>query len=231
MSATKKKLVKPAGIKMSFGEELLSPLDEGIMPKWMDCSWKRVPCGSPDCPICGRMAKEDEKIIKKGKNPESPEILFDGIASSLEEAIEMLKKEADKLGIDLSDLPEIKEPPTPDQFPLSDKVYNWMKKVSRLGKSAIKKESPWLLSEEAADLLWYSITLMTKTYRQLCNVWNMKNNANMFEKTDYEYTGRVLKEVVEILDKSLKSLSTADYKKFGALDREFLAFKKQVLSI
>ncbi|MBU4298954.1 hypothetical protein KJ636_02845 [Patescibacteria group bacterium] len=36
------------------------------MPKWMECNWRRVPCGKENCPICGRIKKDRQRLIYSG---------------------------------------------------------------------------------------------------------------------------------------------------------------------
>lgn len=72
--------------------------------------------------------------------------------------------------------------------------------------------SAWLYSGASEDLLWYANTLSAKTYRQLCNRWDIDNNDD-YGDFDHDYTGRVLKECIKILNQALGEL--------GKMDTEF----------
>ena len=63
------------------------------IPTWMDCAWRRLPCGKADCPLCSQMAKDKKKSIVKSKN-------LDAVSDALEDVgkyFEMLQKRIDTL--------------------------------------------------------------------------------------------------------------------------------------
>lgn len=41
-----------------LGFEYIGTKDDFKMPKWMDCVWRRVPCGKWSCKICGRIQQD-----------------------------------------------------------------------------------------------------------------------------------------------------------------------------
>lgn len=189
------------------GEEgiLIPEISGEKMPEWMDCAWRRVPCGKHTCPICGRVAKQREKHIKESKNPDSMEMVFEDVRTELEEALLIIKMDARQRGLDILNLDNIKEPPKALEFPLWRRVNKWGEEIFSFSKEAEKNGQFWLQTESAADFLWYSNTLMIKTYRQLCNSWHIEKNDG-YGEFDHAYTAGVLKECLKILKESLAVL-------------------------
>jgi len=203
------------------------------MPEWMACGWRRVPCGRYDCPICSRMARRDAKHRAAKTDPNSMETVFEDVGADLAEALAMIKKDADRMGIDIENIKDIKESPKEDTFPLWRTVCAWQKKVYALAphQEGGEVENPpfWLSTEAGADLMWYAGTLSAKTYRQLCNRWHIDEQDN-YGEFDYDYTQTVIEEVCVILERSLGVLADMD-NRIPALTKEFQAFKKDVLQI
>ena len=62
------------------------------MPKWMECTWRRVPCGRDDCPICSRIKKDRQRYIERGEDPDAAESVFEDVSRNFKEALQMIKK-------------------------------------------------------------------------------------------------------------------------------------------
>ena len=45
------------------------------MPKWQDCTWKRVPCGKDDCKICGKAKRRRAMHLLKGEDPDDMKVV------------------------------------------------------------------------------------------------------------------------------------------------------------
>ena len=209
------------------------PKGELEMPKWMECTWRRVPCGKDDCPICGRIKRDRQRHIERGEDPDSMESAFEDVGRNLKEALSMVKKDIERFGIDITNINDIKKPPEPENFPLYQKVRKWEKKVSKIGDEAELSGNYWIHTEAAADLFWYSRTLRAKTYRQLCNQWHIENGDD-YGKFDYQYTGNVLRECLKILKKSLKELarnSQSQREELNLIFSELLKLEKQIIKI
>lgn len=170
------------------------------MSVWQDCGWRRLTCEKETCPICGRVKKQKQHCIDKGLDPDSWEAVMESVHESFKETAELLKKDAERLGIDLNNLEdmEMSEPPTPKAYPLHEKISKWHKEVfSFLGTASEWGES-WINSEACLDLGWYANLLSTKTYRALSDKWKMNNNRDEVW-VDYYYTRYVLAEILKIL--------------------------------
>jgi len=179
------------------------------MPKWMECTWRRVPCGKDNCPLCGRIKKNRQKHIDRGEDPDDLKSVFEDVGNNFKEALMMIKKDAERIGIDITNIDNtkgIKEPPAPKKFPLYRKVSRWRELIEEILKEASMSESLWLETEAADDLMWYRNTLAAKTYRQLCNHWEIENGDD-YGDFDYKYTKYVLQECLKILKNSLAYLS------------------------
>ncbi len=180
--------------------------DDFKMPEWMECSWRRVPCNKDKCPICGRVKKDRQRHIDKGEDPDDLKSVFEDVGNNLHEALAMVKKDAERMGIDITNIDDIKEPPEPEKFPFYRKVEKWRNQIIRIADDADNQSEFWLHTELASDLLWYTNTLCAKTYRQLCNKWHIKHGDG-YGDFDYDYTKYVLGECLKILKKSLNDLS------------------------
>lgn len=202
------------------------------MPKWMECIWRKVPCGKDDCPICGRIKRDCQKHIKRDEDSDDPKFAIGDVGQNLKEALQIIKEDAESKGIDITNVKDIQEPPQPKEFPLYNKVEEWNKSVRVLENTAEASGEFWLHTEEAADLFWYANILMVRTYRQLCNKWHIKN-SNDYGEFDRQYTGYVLKECLEILKKSLKGLADSYPQKQGlkSLYSNLLKLEKEITKI
>ncbi len=187
-------------------EGFLVPVgSEKEIEKMLDCAWKRIPCGQDSCPICGRINRDRKKFIARGKDPDLPESVFESVGAQFAETLAMVKKDAERMGIDITNLENVEDVPEPESFPLSVKAERWYKTFRKYIEEEEKSGVPWLLTEEFLDIIWYAGILNTKIYRQLCNRWYMDNKKG-YGDFDYQYTAKVLKQVCRILDNAFKKL-------------------------
>jgi hypothetical protein len=179
------------------------------MQAWQECSWRRRACGKMSCPICGRIARDRQKHILAGEDPDDLRAIFEDVGASLGEALTMIKQDALAHGIEISNIGDIKEPPPPETFPLYNKVREWWQGALEIVDCAEDDGELWLLSEAGQDFSWYISTLLAKTARQLDNRWHISAQDSCGE-FDYGYTRYVLFEVIAILKKSLSILIYLD---------------------
>jgi len=232
---TEKEIIQDELAKRLEKEGLLMKLPKGEfeIPKWMECTWRRVPCGKDDCPICGGIKRDRQRHIERGEDPDSMESVFEDVGRNLKEALSMIEKDVERFGIDITNINNIKEPPEPESFPLYQKVRKWEKKVSKIGDEAELSGNYWIYTEAAADLFWYSRILVAKTYRQLCNRWHIKNGDD-YGEFDHQYTAYVLGKCLEILKRSLKELIGSNYfrkKELNSIYSNLLNLEKQIIKI
>ena len=199
--------------------------DEEVMT-WLDCAWKRTSCGKDNCPICGKIKRDKEKLVREGKNSDSIQSALDSFGANLAEAMALIQKDAEAMGIDISNLDDVVAAPEVEFFPLAVRVEKWYLNIINLYNKKSARGAAWLLTEEALDLNWYAGTFNAKVYRQLCNKWYLDNEKN-YGDFDYSYTSQVLKEVSEIIDKSFISLlpMVPDFK---SLHRDFYLINKEI---
>lgn len=205
-------------------------------PAWWDCGWKRVPCGKSDCPICKKEMARQVKNVMNGKEPDDLESVFEEMVADLEELKEMIKKDAERFGIEIEKIEVSETPPfemPEEKSPLYKEISAWRKKIYDILDSMQLNNDLWVYTEEAADLAWYANTFLSKTVRQLSTLAEKEAGLDFLE-FDYEYTRGVLLECSGIIKKSLGSLYKG--RKFSRedlnfLDREFLELEEKVLKI
>lgn len=186
--------------------EIIETNGKFTMPKWMDCTWRRIPCGQDNCPICGRIKHDREKHLAQGEDPDSMEAALKDIGDNFKEAMTMIKKDAKRLGIDITNISHIQEPPESHEFPLYNKIEDWHHNIYKMAEQAEDNLDAWPFLEAGENLLWYANTILAKTYRQLCNRWHLKQGDEYGEE-DYQYTKYVLGECLAIIKQSLEELS------------------------
>lgn len=199
------------------------------MPKWMECTWRRLACNKKTCRICGRFMRDRQRHLRAGDDPDSMEAALEDVSRNFSEALENLKEWAEQNGIEITNLENIKEPSPPAHFPLYNIVTRWREGVMDFINVEADKHRAWTNSEQIKDLMWYANLLAAKTYRQLCNCWHIKE-GNEYGGFDHKYTRYVLGECIRILKNSLGELVTfaaprvrvGDYNKFS--ENEFLSF-------
>jgi hypothetical protein len=213
------------------------------MKAWQDCQWLRVPCGKEQCPICGPIIKSRAEHIAKGEDPDTIECALMEVSRNFKEMLKLLHADAEKHGIDLEkeeqiEMPEDKSLPT--DYPLYNKIMDWRQGIYEIVEESDACSEAWLHTDAGKDLLWYSNTLLAKTYSQLMNVDGIKNKEKFLE-LEYAYTGYVLGAVLDIIDKALLTLSTHDGTQagqftiarlsFDAIKKEIIDYGKTELSI
>jgi hypothetical protein len=203
------------------------------VPRWMDCSWKRIPCGQSKCPICGRIKSDRQKHIEKGEDPNSMESMMEDVSGSFTEALEMIKKDAEKHGFEIVNDDCFKEPPRPEKFPLYNRVCQWRNDIYLMADQADENLEAWPELESGLDILWYANTLLTKTYRQLTNRWHL-DQGDDYGSEDLEYTGYVLKESMSYIKIAITDIMDSDKEKAGRFNIALLALnglEKDIYSI
>ena len=110
-----------------------------------------------------------------------------------------------------------------------------MKKVHDFIDFAHVSGSNFLDTELWKDIRWYHTILPVKTDRQLTNRWEIDNVDD--DGCDHQYTGWVLEEVIEILEKAFYELLSSDstsYEEKTFLHQileELKSLEKEILSI
>lgn len=203
------------------------------IPVWWECGWRRVSCMKKSCVLCGKILSDRKRHQQKGENPDSLKCVFEDIDQSFKEAIAMIKKDAERLGIDITNIDDIKEPLEAGDFPLYVKVSNWRNVVTGLLVDAEEEGEIWANTEPAADIIWYKNILASKTYRQLCNRWHI-NKGDSYGDFDYKYTKYVIKETIDILNDAFSKVFKFKSPQQAGLmiaSADLINLKKNILSI
>jgi hypothetical protein len=193
-----------------YTEELQRSADGALMlPSWMDCTWRRVACGTKDCPLCVRVTQNRARHLEKGEDPDGPEARLEDVALCINAAMVMVREGSDKHVLDNWQAEYGAEGPQLQNLPQGWRTVQWCRRIVRLGKIALADREAWLLTEAAADLFWYVDTLAMKVARQLVNRWEV-DNGDKDATPDYEYTRKVIRECVRILQAALDQLALLD---------------------
>ncbi len=205
------------------GSGVLIPVPESEqnefgLPKWMDCAWRRVGCGKDECPICGELRRvRQEQEIFAGETPNIEHVLED-MQDNFEEMVSAMKTDAEEMGIDMSELEDMQQPPAPEEFPLYRRVWEWTRTVHNIEHEAAQNGEFWPMTEASADLLWYSRTLAAKVYRQLCTLWQKERGSDIGE-ADMAYTAYVITECNTILREALSNAAEISPVYYTALNK------------
>jgi hypothetical protein len=175
------------------------------IPTWMDCAWRRLPCEKEDCPLCSQIAKDRERHLAKGEDPDEISVALEDVGNYFKKTLKAIRKSAKENGLNLLNMKKLKEPPEPQDFPMYHKVNNWRNGIHDIADDSDDVSSTWLFSDAGEDLLWYSNALAAKTYRQLTNRWHLQSGSD-YGDFDYEYTQYVITECVQLLKKALGEL-------------------------
>ncbi len=217
--------------KSELKERFLKKYDFRI-PEWWDCQWRREPCSQPSCPFCGRLMKQRFKHQFKGEDPDSLESALQDVEDSFAETRMMIAEDADKLGIDLNNIPdeEYESPPGPLEFHLEKKYHEWL---ARLHHFAMRTPGEWLETEAGLDLMWYAPLISAKIYRSLCSRWRVRRGQSE-DDLDYDYTKYVIENCVAILKTSFEALIGMHLHELnGLIDlyHQLLNLEKEIISI
>lgn len=185
-------------------------------PRWMDCVWKRVPCGKQNCPICGDSKRHSGKI-------HSPIEVLEDIENNLKKVLKFIKTDAKKTETEFLETKKFRKPPKPDKFPLYVRARAFRESMLHAAQSAESGGELWVYTEAFQDLMWYMNLFPIKVYRQLCNRWRTEKGEGQNEN-DYKYIKYVLKECLKILKNSLSIVLS-----FDSAEKDILMFNAALL--
>lgn len=138
------------------------------------------------CRVFQDVEKSRQKFIKQGKDPDSWECVFQTIEESFQETERLLKKEAERLGIDLSRIDRSEPgPPEPDNFPLYKLAEKFAKKLGNLLRNltVISAEAGEVLILESTEVIgYYHHLIPAKVYRAIISKINEEEGEEDFIK-------------------------------------------------
>lgn len=199
------------------------------LPKWMDCTWRRVPCGQHSCPICGEIKKDGGKYSARAKNPDDIQIMIVDLSQNFRKLVQLIKKSAKRYGVEMVNIEYVQETPLPQHFPLYYQAEKWKESVCDLVDKGQRTGEIWIMLEAADDLLWYANLLPAKCYHQLINRYRLARR-DKYAEYEYEYTAYVLSEIFKILEFSISQIQPHNIN-FLVVRAELEKIKKKVLTI
>ncbi|OGK14244.1 hypothetical protein A3B40_04430 [Candidatus Roizmanbacteria bacterium RIFCSPLOWO2_01_FULL_37_16] len=111
------------------------------------------------CKICDDELKRDMLYKKAGKNPNDWNNVFKDVVESLAKVRKMLEKDAKRLGIDLSNLPDdYDEGPEPESYPIYRLIRKYGDRVEKIIKmfEAVPIDADEKLIKKALEALSHS---------------------------------------------------------------------------
>jgi hypothetical protein len=208
--------------------------DDFEYPAWQECTWRRVPCNKPDCPMCGRIQRQRQKHIDQGEDPDDIEYVMADVKETFKETFELLKKNTKDLNIDFENLDEdcVSEP-EPEEYLIYNNLMEWRRKVYDLANQARSMKAWWVDTDPGKDLTWYANLLPSKVYRLLIDLWEIKNQ-DQDVKFDYDYTKYVIRECLKSIYQAFEQLAVFDTDKkqpFTNLQKQLKSLEKEILLI
>lgn len=172
-----------------------------IRPPWISKAWfSKCPFNYCDhfgdkeilatvCKICKDELMRNRLYQNAGKNPYAIENVFDDVVQNFQQAIHMIEKDAERLGIDLDNLPEIEdeEPPSPEKRPLYNVLQGYRKQIQKTIQELqiIPSAADQALVEKTVDVLDHSqLYMIVKIARALHSRLEEKDDPIMQELAD-----------------------------------------------
>jgi hypothetical protein len=182
-------------------------VQEDPYPAWLDCEWRRDPCDMQSCPVCSVLESQRDGLVSTDRSADggAPGA---GVAEVFERALAQLRVVAVRTGTE-EPLPGGRDDEALlgiDELTLMQTLLTWRAQVHGLFETAYETGLFWPGTECGADLAWYANTLVTKSYRQCVNVWDLQR-VDTSAHADYAYVARVLREVLDILFVTLETLA------------------------
>jgi hypothetical protein len=186
---------------------IVSKIRPKEIPLWEDCQWKRDACNKDSCPFCGKINKLTESRLKTVENKKENKANFEELGKTFDDVVNLFRSDAKRLGIDLDAGTFDESIPFPEDYSICRKLINWQQGIYDIASESDDIFDIWLHSDAGKNLLWYSNTIISKTYRQLLSIDRMRTEKNLTLKLDFKYTAYILNEVIKIIDDSLEKLS------------------------
>lgn len=217
-----------------------------IRPPWISKEWfAQCPFNYCDhfgnkellatvCKICKGELQRKELYRKAGKDPYAWENVFKDIADDLGEAMAMLYKQAEEMGINLDEIPDddYEEPSSSDQYPIFRLVRIYGDQVEHIMKSleVIPHDADLELVEKALDALSHSRTyVIAKIGRALSSRWREERDSFMKEVADSKTSAFFTYIAIERNSKAMMAL--AKHKLLRELKEKHLRFAAVSLEV
>jgi len=159
-----------------------------VRPPWVSKEWfKKCPFNYCDhfgdkevlakfCKICKEEIVRIKKYEKEGKDPYDWKNVLNEVSDSLMQAMIMLDKEAERLGIDLTNNEDevVEEPPPPDTNPIYKLIRAYGDRIEKLinSFSVVPVEVDAQLLESVLDVFSHSRHfIVAKTARAFASRW------------------------------------------------------------
>lgn len=164
-----------------------------IRPPWVSKEWfSKCPYNYCDhfgdqellatvCIICKQEIDRIKKYKREGKNPHDMQDVLKDLGNNLAKTMEMIKKQAEEMGIDLNNLPDPPEPPPHESYPIFNTVSKYAKTVEKTINSLqeIPVDTNMELVIKAADALSHSRHyILAKIGRAVHSKWDEQQDPN-----------------------------------------------------
>lgn len=216
-----------------------------VKPPWISESWfQTCPFNYCDhfgdkkelalmCKICKDEVVRIKEYESRGEDPYDLKNVFKEVHDSFAVTMEMIKKDAKRLGIDLDSLPDedYPEPPSPEHYSIYRLIRQYSDQVGRITKDAeyVPVETDTGMVVKAFDVLAHSrMFVMAKTARALSSLWHERRDK-FDDAMDSKTSAFMAYMAVERNSKALTSLAVHGPMRLSR--KKFLKMSKLSLDI
>lgn len=209
-----------------------------VRPPWISKEWfAKCPFNYCDhfgnqevlatvCKICKEDVERKRFYKKAGKDPNDLKYAFQDVAQNLAKVHKMIEKDAKRLGIDLDNLPEEKDPsPAPETYTIFLIIRDYGDNVEKIIKnlSEVPVDTNTELVIKVVDVLSHSRSYITaKTGRALHSKYEEEHDPFMVELADSKTSALFVYMAIERNSRAL--LALARHKPLRHLREKHLKF-------
>ncbi|OGH19828.1 MAG: hypothetical protein A3D74_00970 [Candidatus Levybacteria bacterium RIFCSPHIGHO2_02_FULL_37_13] len=194
-----------------------------VRPPWISKSWfEKCPFNYCDhfgnqevlatiCKVCKEDVERNRFYKKAGKNPNDWKYVFQEMVENFAKVHKMIEKDAKRLGIDLTNIPDEKDSaPEPETYPIFLLMQGYGDHAEKIIKnlSAVPIDSNMELVTRAVDGLAHSRGyVIAKTARAINSRYEEKGDENMQELADSKTSALFVYMAIERNSRALLALA------------------------
>lgn len=185
-------------------------------PRWLECTWRREPCGKKSCPVCSLLTEERCRLVEQEEPEEIILDLLDDLRYSVAEAFLAIVDSRHYARNHTERRAKAPVRRSPRRFAIYRRLDAWHEALHRVFDDAEYLESLWVDSSDAADVDWYAHVLLDYVHRQSMHRARL-NERQLATLLASKYTRQVIATVSGLLLDRLRRLALLDCREKGAL--------------